>query len=88
MVSHQEDPLLTFTEAAELIGKSSVDNPQLGRSGLIAAYRDPSGCGALGGQSSKSSMGQQRSPPQLKKSRSDSIACAKTERSGTRTSTR
>ncbi len=23
MVSHQEDPLLTFTEAAELIGKSS-----------------------------------------------------------------
>lgn len=43
LVSHDEDPMLTFSEAAELIGKSAPTIHRWVNEGLLAAVRDPSG---------------------------------------------
>ncbi len=88
MVSHQEDPLLTFTEAAELIGKSSSTIRSWVDQGLIAAHRDPSGLRRIRRSEFEKFYGATAIAAAAQKKQSDSIACAKTERSGTRTSTR
>lgn len=42
-VSHAEDPMLTYTEAGELIGKSRTTLRRWVEEGLLRSFRDPNG---------------------------------------------
>lgn len=42
-VSHSEDPMLTYTEAGELIGKSRTTLRRWVEEGLLRSFRDPNG---------------------------------------------
>lgn len=42
-VSHEDDPMITFSEAGALIGRSHTTIRNWVRDGLLRAFRDPSG---------------------------------------------